>query len=268
MRKKLLIFLIIILFFILGGVSFFWWQRNQRKKAQETVSVPTTVKKVNQLEISKRPYVALLPYPNSARCDGVEMLIENLKNGETLAEYELEYTAGPLIQGVFGRRDLTEAGAEHQPLEFGSCSKGKCKCDKEITGGSLTLNFSLPDDEYSLKSDFSLQTVEKGQEEITSTDARLLIDVNSALPDNTQVIVMKTMGLPGEINGEVLAGPYGIFTPRNIKLKKAIEVSLQTKDEGKLMFWNGKAWQELDVEASDGKLTSTISETGVIALVR
>ena len=93
-----------------------------------------------QLELDKRPFVQLIPHPDPGRCDGITLLVDNLKNNESLAEYELEYMAGPLIQGVFGRRDFTEV-AEHQPLELGSCSKGKCKCDTDITGGSLTLSF-------------------------------------------------------------------------------------------------------------------------------
>jgi len=231
-----------------------------------TVTSPSSLKKVNELELAKRPFVALLPHPDPSQCSGVDLVIENLKNGETLAEYEMEYNAGPLIQGVFGRREFTKQGAIHQPLLFGSCSKSKCKCDQDISGGNLTLNFMAKED-YALKSDFTLQTVGEA-EKLGSTDARLSVAPGTALPKGTEVIIMKTMGLPAELTGEVVAGPYGIFVPQGVTARGEMPLVLQGKEEGKLMFWNGKTWQELKAEVSDGKISSAIPNVGVVVLVK
>ena len=269
MKKILLIIIsILVLALISGGVYYFFF-KGKGKGAKEEIIAPPSIKKVNELEISKRPYVALLPHPNAARCNGADLVIEDLKNGETLAEYELEYTAGSLIQGVFGRRDLTKTTTDHQPLEFGTCSRGKCKCDQEISGGSLTLNFTLPGDEYTLKSDFTMGTVETIEGDLMSTDARLRIDVGTALARGTQVVVMKAMGLPGQLEGEILVGPYGIFVAKGVSAKGGLEITLQIGDDkGTLMYWDGKAWQDLKTTASEGKLTATMPDAGIVVLVK
>jgi len=269
MKKILLIIIsILVLALISGGVYYFFFKAKD-KGAKEEIIAPPSIKKVNELEVSKRPYVALLPHPNPARCSGADLIIEDLKNGETLAEYELEYTAGSLIQGVFGRRDLTETTTDHQPLEFGTCSKGKCKCDQEISGGSLTLNFTIPGDEYTLKSDFTMGTVGSIEGDLISTDARLRIDVGTALARGTQVVVIKAMGLPGQLEGEILVGPYGVFVPMGVKAKGGLTITLQAgDDQGSLMYWNGQAWQDLKAKSTEGKLTTTMPDVGIVVLVK
>lgn len=269
MKKILLIIISILVLALIGGSVYFFFFKDKGKGAKEEIIAPPSIKKVNELEISKRPYVALLPNPNPARCNGADLIIEEFKNGETLVEYELEYTAGSLIQGVFGRRDLTEAATDHQPLEFGTCSKGKCKCDQEISGGSLTLNFTLPGDEYTLKSDFTMGAVGSTEGDLISTDARLRINVGTALAKGTQVVVIKAMGLPSQLEEEILVGPYGVFAPKGISAKGGLKITLQIgEDQGTLMYWDGKAWQDLKATVSDGKLTATMPDVGIVVLVK
>lgn len=232
--------------------------------------MPKTTRKVsqiNQLGLEKRPFVQLVPHSDPSRCDGISLLIDNLRNNETLAEYELEYMAGPLIQGIFGRRDFTEVN-EHKPLELGSCSKGKCKCDTNIAGGSLTLRFTA-DKEYILKGDFSYQNVGESNGIITSRDVKLSLSVGSALPASTTVIVASTFGLPSNVEGEVASGPYGIFTPMNTIPRGSMKLSLQTKEENvSLYFWNGSSWQKLTSKIENGKITAEINELGIVALMK
>ncbi|OGD63297.1 hypothetical protein A2160_02260 [Candidatus Beckwithbacteria bacterium RBG_13_42_9] len=265
--KKIWLIVLSVTLMIVGVGGFFIWQFFF-KPAPSTKGTgsPAAVKKVNELEFSKRPYVALLPHPDPSSCSGVDMVIENLKNNETLAEYELEYNAGPMIQGVFGRRDFTQKVTSHQPLLFGSCSRNKCKCDENITGGKLTLDFTAQED-YSLFSDFTMQIIGQS-DKLNSTDARLVVDPGSALPKSTQVIIMNTMGLPGELNGEVILGPYGIFPPKGIVARGEMAVTLQTKEAGKLMFWGGQAWQELKTEINDDKVSGILPNVGVVVLVK
>ena len=263
-------FILILTFFILASatIGFFLWIRSGKKGKEETAKiVPQKVTPVNQLAQDKRPFVQLVPHPDPARCDGITLLIDNLKNNETLAEYELEYMAGPLIQGVFGRRDFTER-TEHKPLELGSCSKGKCKCDTGITGGSLTLRFTAQED-YTLKGDFSYQTVGDVDGIISSRNAKLTLKVGNALPNSTTVIVASTFGLPSELEGEIVTGPYGIFAPEGITPSGSIELTLQTKEEKAILyFWNGNSWQKLSDEVKAGKISGEISDLGVAVLVK
>lgn len=265
--KKILLAGIGLAIVAVAGGGFLLWRQSQKPEEKQTIAPPPSVKKVNELELAKRPYVALLPHPNPERCGGVDLIIENLTNRETLAEYELEYTAGPLIQGVFGRRDFTQVANTHQPLEFGSCSKGKCKCDTDITGGSLTLTFTTPEEEYVLKSDFSLSMVGEGKL-LTSTDARLTVDPGRALPSGTPVIVMKAMGLPAPVEKEVIAGPYGIFAPQGVKVTGTLEVTMQTHEGGTFMYWNGNDWMTPKTMPKDDKYVIPVSSLGVIVLVK
>lgn len=266
--KKILLFIIPVIVLALLGVGvYFAFFKTERKEDKTAIQAPPSVKRVNELALTKRPYVALLPHPNLSRCSGADLIIENLQLNEKLAEYELEYTAGSLIQGVFGRRDLTQAGS-FQPLEFGTCSRGKCKCDQDISGGSLTLEFTGGDEDYTLKSDFTLGIIGEIEGDLISTDARLQIEVAKAFARGTPVIVMKGMGLPDEVEGEVVVGPYQIFAPRAISAKGDFKVTLQTQEEGRLMFWNGKLWQDLEVQISENKLTATMPDEGVLVLVK
>lgn len=267
MKKNLwyLIFAVIALLILAGG---FWLYRQFNKPVEKkSTHKPVSVKKVNDLELAKRPYVALLPHANPGRCNGVDLIIEDLKNEESLAEYELEYNAGSLIQGVFGRRDFSQIANEHQPLEFGSCSKGKCKCDSDISGGSLTLTFTTPVDEYVLKSDFSLYQV-NAQDKLLSTDGRFQVDFKSSLPKGTTVIVMKMMGLPKNLPGELLVGPYGLFTPKGMVAKGKLSALLQTSESSKLVFWDGLDWLELPASQDDKKVNFSMPKLGIVALIK
>jgi len=267
MKKKYII-LLILLVIITAGIGFFLWLKSGRKSKEETAKiVPRKVTPVNQMAQDKRPFVQLVPHPDPARCDGISLLIENLKNNESLAEYELEYMAGSLIQGVFGRRDFTKT-SEHKPLELGSCSKGKCKCDTDITGGSLTLRFQAQED-YTLKGDFSYQAVGDVDGIVSSRDAKLTLKVGNVLPSSTIVIVALTFGLPSELEGEIILGPYGIFAPEGVTPSGSMELTLQTKEENATLYlWNGTGWQKLSDEVKDGKISDDINGLGIVVLAK
>lgn len=269
MQRKHLVLIIAFSILTIAATGFFFWLRSGSRKEEEISpkTTPRKVSRINQLAQDKRPFVQLVPHPDPARCDGISLLIDNLRNNETLAEYELEYMAGPLIQGVFGRRNFTEA-AEHKPLELGSCSKGKCTCDTNISGGSLTLRFAA-DEEYTLKGDFSYQNVSEANGVITSRDVKLSLDVGSALPASTTVIIASTFGLPEDMDGEVVSGPYGIFAPKGVTPRGPMELSVQTKEENvSLYFWDGTSWKKLSSEVENGKITAEINELGVAVLVK
>jgi hypothetical protein len=265
--KKILLAGVGLAIVAVAAGGFLIWRQSQKPEEKQTIAPPPSMKKVNELELGLQPFVALLPHPNPETCSGVDLVIEDLKNKESLAEYELEYTAGPLIQGVFGRRDFTQVANTHQPLEFGSCSKGKCKCDTNISGGSLTLTFTTPGEEYALKSDFSLYVV--GEDEVfTSTDARFTVNPGRALAKGTPVIVMKTMGLPAPVEKEVIAGPYGVFAPQGVKPTGTLEVTLQTHEGGTFMYWDGNGWMTPKTMPRDDKYVIPVSSLGVAVLVK
>lgn len=271
MNKKILIPIIILVLLLAGGVIFFV-SKNKDKNAQgpDLVQTPPQINKVNDLALSKRPFVELIPHANPARCGGVDMKITNFKNNETKAEYELEYTTDKMIQAVFGNRSFIET-VEHSPLEFGTCSKGKCKCDDEnITGGNLKLILH-GDQEYTLKENFSYYNIGEAEGFLTSFDKRLTIETGKAFSQKTSVIVSSTFGLPAELNDKVIKGPYAMFIEDfkiGDQLDNEINYILQAKEAetGKIQGWDGSNWQVLDSQYSDGKATFSSDKLLVLVL--
>ncbi|NMB57058.1 hypothetical protein GYA19_03925 [Candidatus Beckwithbacteria bacterium] len=255
----IVIILVLVYFLVLRKV-------NPNTKAVEQVETPPSVAKINDMALAQRPYVELIPHSNKATCDGVDLNITNLKNGEEKAEYELEYTTEKLIQGVFGNRDLVKQ-EEHKPLEFGTCSKGACKCDNDINGGSLKLTFTGKIN-YVLKGDFKVGSIADNKGILVSKDVRLSLDLNGAIDDKQRVMIASTMGLPADLSSKVILGPYGIFVQDLAKFEKPLKVSLQSKDvaTGKVQFWDGTKWNVLTTQINADKAEFTIEKTGVIVL--
>lgn len=263
--KKNLKFIVpgVIILVVLAWI--FWPAKN--KKAEPTTQTPTRkVEQINKLAIKDRPYVTLTPRPDGRE---VTLMIDSITNA-TEAEYELEYTAGSMIQGVFGTIDFSE---DKPPVEkellFGSCSKGKCRYDENVSGGSLTIRFDGGDEAFTLKSDFNLQQMADREGVFTSKDIKASLDVGTSLPSSTYLVVQNTMGLPVEVKGEVLAGPYAFIGAASPTLKGA-ELTIKSKDDltdAKLMYWDGKAWEELEAEVGEGKISAPVTNLGTFVLV-
>ncbi|MGI5828501.1 MAG: hypothetical protein ACOX6V_05780 [Patescibacteria group bacterium] len=258
--------LILLAIAILVGVGVFLMKKSDgNNEDPDLMEAPPVVSKINALALAKRPYVELIPHKNPARCNGVDMNITNLKNGEEKVEYELEYTTEKMIQGVFGRREFSNQ-EEHAPLEFGTCSRGTCRCDDDITGGSLKLSFT-GEEEYVLKGDFSVHKV--GNSSVaTSRDARLKLEVGSALSQEMDVLITSTFGLPAELAQKVLLGPYGVFVQGSPDLKEPIKATLQSSDvvNGQVQFWDGEKWNILETEIIEDRAEFELDQLGVIVL--
>jgi hypothetical protein len=252
---------------VLAGIFFFV----STKKTTDTVPGEglsgRKVEPINKLPIKDRPYVTLTP-----RADGreVTLMIDNVF-GATSAEYELEYQAESLIQGVFGTINLTEDQPPvSKDLLFGSCSRGKCRFDEGVTGGSLTIRFEGKDEPYVLKSDFNLQLMGDRQGVFTSKDIKAKLDVAASLPSSTFVIIANTMGLPAEVEGDIIAGPYAFLAATSPTLTGA-ELTIQSKEDltdAQLLYWTGTAWSELTAELAEGKITAPVTNLGTYVLVK
>jgi len=245
------------------------WMFWPSKKTKTTTQTPTKkLEEINKIALADRPYVTLTP-----RADGKEvtMTIDRVAKA-TSVEYEMEYQAESLIQGVFGTIDFTQETAPvSKNLLFGSCSKGKCRYDEGISGGSLTLRFEGGKEPFALKSDFNLQQQFDREGVFTSKDIKATLDVGKAgLPNNTFVIVAGTLGLPAVVEGEVLAGPYA-FLAATSPVLKAATLTIQSKDDltgAKLMFWDGKGLIDLKAETSGGKISAPVTALGTFLVVK
>ena len=253
---------------IIGAVAFFISVKRNANAPIEQDTPARRMEQINKIPVKDRPYVTLTP-----RTDGreVTMIIDNIKNA-TRAEYELEYQAGSMIQGVFGTIDFSkETLPVSKKLLFGTCSKGKCRYDENVSGGSLTIRFEGSQDPYILKTDFNLQQMADREGVFTSKDIKASLDIGKAgLPVSSYVVVIGTMGPPAPVEGDIIAGPYSFLSTTSPRLTSA-ELTIQFKDDladAQLLQWSGQTWTELASKVGNNKISAPVTSLGTFVLVK
>src|SRR3990167_7164244 len=237
------------------------------KKPPPSSTPKTNNEPVNTIDVKDRPYVTLAPTIGGRHPLGQEvtLTIHTVTLGATSVEYELEYQAGTLLQGAFGTIDLTkDQPPVNKDLLFGSCSTGgKCAYHKDVSGGNLTLRFKGGSQNFNLKSEWNLQKMADRQGKFSSRDGKFQLEVGkTGLQNNTFLVMIQTMGLPKSVGGEILAGPYGIFT-NNHQLSGTAQLTLrlnQDASSAKLLGWDGQAWKEYKSTLADKTLTATVDK--------
>ncbi len=235
-------------------------------EAPQQIETPPQVQKVNDIPLAQRPFVTMLIRPAEKQCEGMDLVVDSLKNSETKFDYFMEYTTKKgLIEVVNGNRDLT-VDKKHDPLLFGTCSSGACTC-QQVVDGSLKLTFT-GEQEYVLKNDFVYVNVGEKNGVLKSKDLRLTLEIGNTLPARTNVLIGSSFGLPTEFNDKVILGPYYISSNGVTALSKPISASFQTKDatSAKVSMWNGEKWEDLESTIEGDKVTFKMTQLGVIVL--
>lgn len=259
--KKFLPVVVILIIVVTAAVLVFKPQGG----SSPATSKPTSEEPVNTIDLKDRPYVTLAPKVGGRHPVGQEIVLTLHANAlnSTTVEYELDYQAGSLLQGAFGTVDLTKSQPPiSKDLLFGSCSTGgKCAYHKDVTGGTLTLRFQGGDQNFALKGEWNIQNMGQREGKFSSRDAKFQLEIpKTGLPTSTLAVISQTLGLPAPANGEVIAGPYAIFT-NNQKLSGTAKLTLrlnQNVTTAKLLGWAGKAWKEYPADTSNKTLTATI----------
>ena len=201
-KRSTYIIAAISLLVIVAAVYFlFIFQKSPKKvKIDEGLD---NVKTVEELEVSKRPFVTLTPTSN-----GAEIIISIEKMGEfDKIEYELTYLAdNPQIPGQKIERGATGTDVNTRDQKYkksmllGTASKGVRSPDKGIEGGKLTLHMFDGDTEY--KSVTAWDLIEAGQTkgEIEEQNGKLTWSI-PALGQNYWIIIADTVGLPAKDGG-------------------------------------------------------------------
>jgi len=260
MKKKLPIIVGVIVFLLLVGV-FFWW-RGKKQAELKALPTPTPEGVLVETPLAERPFVALIP-----RTDGREFTLEitGIKNAETV-EYELVYLTHGLSRGVVGSVELEGESQLSRKLLLGTCSRGVCKYDEDVTEGTLTVRFRGPGGVRKFVSDFHLQ--EDGRA-LTSIDGRFQLE--GKLSSSAFYLTMPTVGLPAAIEGEVLAGPYGIFTAGSERVKNGRLVLTLTEavPAVKVYRWTGRQWQAVEggLKVDGQKITVETDSLGTFVVV-
>ena len=118
---------------------------------------------------------------------------------------------------------------------MGTCSSGKCRYDEGIEQGTFTLRFRDSKGKlvYKFETGFNLQ---QNPAKITSIDGKFTL--SGTMPKG-YYLTMGTFGLPAAISGNVVQGPYGVFTKASGKVTAV--VSLGTNIQVYAASWKALA---------------------------
>jgi len=153
MNKKLVYGAIALLLVL--ALGFVVASRSKEEPVQEVKKERTTkVFSIDELPEDERPIVVL-----SSRPDGKELTlkIQNIDSAIKAIEYELVYLTEDVQRGVIGTIELQEGeDSVSRDLLLGTCSKGVCRYDEGVTGGTLTATFRN-EKTYKFVKDFQLE---------------------------------------------------------------------------------------------------------------
>lgn len=261
MKKIILASLFAFSIIVLSGCT--------QKPAVPTASTAPTARprkadvNVNTEPVAQRPYVRLTPINDGK---AIELSIIELKKTAKDLEYEIEYSAGALLQGAFGSIDALSTLPVRKEILLGSCSSGgKCTYNKDVTGGNLTLRFGNPD--LTFKSEWSYTENALKGKTFSSRDGKFSLDVSKAKNTANFVLIHQAPGYPGSIDGTVVAGPYVVAPADKITGTVSVSIRLPLEVEtGTLYAWDGKAWKEWKGKLADRTITAsgTMSEIYMI----
>jgi len=241
MKKYLPIFLsvLVVVILILGGFIYF----NLRSRNEQSTSTDQETVKIVSLEDS--PFSSLTPsskgdcIPKSPDGTWLSLNLENIKF--PAVEYVILYTPDTGIQqGVPSSLiDLKGQSELSRDILLGSESNHKCRYDKGVETGSLSLKFRSTDGKFlgKLETDWHLQT---NTRKLSSIDGNFKFTLSKDAVG--YFIVMKTLGLPSPAPGKVIGGPYGVFASKARNISGVVEL----QGEGTLYGWDGKMWNKIE----------------------
>lgn len=271
MTKKVILIGVGIIFLIVGFV--FWLYKPFSSPSSPTIAIPSPKKTllINTLPLEERPYIILEPKgsvePKSLG-HWVTMTIDNVKNFERV-EYEFEYTTGQMIQGGMGRIDFAkETPPVFKEIAFGSASKGKYKYDEGVNSGKFTFHFFVGEKEEVLRTEFNLQNNEVTEGVFNSSDGKVRLTVGkNDLEEGDFLIIASTLGLPGKVQGKVLAGPYGFYADSPKRLTNAVLIFEGVEKENVVILEWRSNWEEYKTKVGSGKASAEVDSLGTFVLV-
>lgn len=223
--------------------------------AKQPIATPAPVKKkivepTNVIPMAERPVVHIKP-----EADGRNLTIEitEVKKPADTVEYELEYQAGELLQGVQGAIELTSLPAKTTQL-MGSCSAGgKCSYHTDVKGGSLLLRF-ISTENYALKQDWKYIENKTKETAISSKDAKFQLE-SPELAKQKLIVIYNSPGYPEEVPGTVVSEVYSMQSGSQMTGKGKLTIRANEEGELVLVGYDGKEWITFE-SAVDGKMVS------------
>lgn len=208
-----------------------------RKSADESVD-PNDESNLVDVPLAKRPVVSLIPTEDGHYLD---LTVNKITLTSASLDYELLYkNADDVTQGVPGTVNIQGKDSYENKLLLGSESSGKYRYDEGVKEGTITLRFRDGKGRLMAKfaSDFTMFTETPN---LISSDSNFKFILDKA-QKNVFFVVMQTVGLPGPFPSEVSSdqSPYAIYGSDATKYSGSLDLS------GKILFWTGTSWSEVD----------------------
>lgn len=230
--KKFFPLILLLLGIIVVVGAYFFVTRNKDKDG-------ATEDETSLIEVSlaDRPIASLTPSDDG---HWLTLLVEKITIDAASLDYELLYKLPDgRTQGVPGSIALKGENEIERELLLGSESSGKFRYDEGVDKGTLTLRFR--NEKGKLIAKFSTEfALLSGISELASVDGDFTVSLNKR--SNEYFVVMKTFGVPEVPTGEIVSGPYGVFSSA-LSLTGIAEISTGTSYE-----WSGSDW----VDATSG----------------
>lgn len=233
--KKLLPFILIVLGLVAVVVAFVVIKnKNKSDSNEEDLSALIDVALID------RPVAKLIPSEDG---HWLKLVVDKLVVSEAASmDYELLYKLPDgRTQGVPGTIKLSGSKSIERDLLLGSESSGKFRYDEGVESGTLTLRYRNEKGKLIAKfvTEFSLVN---GVKDIASKDGGFNATLDKA--SDSYFVAMETFGIPDEAPGEVVAGPYGLFSSSESDLDGEVKMN------GQIYHYSGSAWEDSFSEAT------------------
>jgi len=247
--KRLLPLIIVAVVLVIVAIILF---AGRAKKTSTATTTPVTGMKllVNELAMSQRPFLLLVPHSTGRIFTFVAINADKSK-GATL---DLEYTSGDLLKGARATLESPITNPFVKAIILGSCSTGgKCSFDTDLKSGTMKLSLDLGDASVSnvLKEDFTFVT---GQNNLP--DGKVIFTPSKATVKEN-LILLDSSGLPKQTDKDIVLYPI-VFTSAD---NKNIAGTLTINQTGvtSAAIYDGSAYQPLKYTENNGVLTFTLN---------
>lgn len=240
-------------------IAGFLFIKHRSTNSSSSNQVPTKAPPapVNLIPISQRPYVTLKPL--SSRND-LQLTIQNLIKDAKSVEVALEYDRNKGVMDAVLKQFTFTSFPFQDKLFLGSKSAGgHITYHDDVVGGSLTLTFEGGSERYALKVPWRYLDTASKYSELSTQDGKFQVQFTTPW-QTPKYVVMQSPGLPANISGSVLAGPYlfrGVGELPQTTLNLTIRLP-EAAASARLYGWDGSAYQPLDSKLANKTLTATV----------
>lgn len=231
MKKYLPVILFLVGLAVVGGAFVFIKGRGNQS---QDVEVEEEV--AREVPLGQRPVASLTPSEDG---HWLTLKVEKIVIDAESMDYELLYKLPDgRTQGVPGTIKLKGQKEIERELLLGSESSGKFRYDEGVENGTLTLRFRSKKGKLIAKfsTDFNLQT---DVDKLFSVDGKFVYEMKKI--SGEYFVTMETFGVPDEVSGDILEGPYGIFSSSAKALSGEVDFG-----KGVIQVWTDNAWEKLD----------------------